>query len=63
MDDYICQRVKLDHFGYFKGKIVSDVSLECLVVQGGYLKGKYGHCPCKKQKLVVMKKTDNDKIF
>ena len=39
---YIRQRVKLDHFGYFKDKIVPGVSLRCSVVQGGYLKGKIG---------------------
>ena len=42
---YICKRVKLDHFGYFKGKIVPSVSLGCPVVQGGYLKGKIGPLP------------------
>ena len=30
----------MDHFSYFKGKIVSSVSLRYPVVQGGYLKGK-----------------------
>ena len=38
-------RVKLDHFGYFKGKIVPVVSLGCSLVQGGYLKGKIGSLP------------------
>ena len=42
---YISQRVKLDHFGYFKGKIVPGVSLGCPVVQGGYLNGKIGSLP------------------
>ena len=43
MDDtcqrYIDQRIKLDHFSYFKGKIIPGVSLGSPVVQGGYLKG------------------------
>ena len=41
----IGQRVKSDHFGYFKGKIVPGVSLGYLVVQGGYFKGKIGSLP------------------
>ena len=41
----IRQRVKLDHFGYFNGKVVLIVSLGCIVVQGGYLKGKIGSLP------------------
>ena len=49
MDDtcqhYIRRRVKLDNFGYFKGKIVPGVSLGCPVVQGGYLMGKIGSLP------------------
>ena len=36
----IGQKVKLDHFGYFNGKIAPVVSLGCLVVQGGYFNGK-----------------------
>ena len=44
---YIGQRVKLDHFGYFKGKIVPGVSLEWPVVQSGYLRGKLGPLPYK----------------
>ena len=43
----IRQRVKLGHFGYFKGKIVPCVSLGCPVVQGGYLKGKIEPLPNK----------------
>ena len=35
-------RVKLDHFDYFKGKIVPGVSLGCSLVQDGNLKGKIG---------------------
>ena len=42
---YIRQRVKLDHFGYFKGKIVPVVSLGCSVVQGGYLDSKIESLP------------------
>ena len=37
--------VKLDHFGYLKGKIIPVVSLGCSVVQGGYLKGKIESLP------------------
>ena len=49
MDDtcqhYVGERVKLDHFGYFKGKIVPSVSVGCPVVQDGYFKGKIGSLP------------------
>ena len=37
----------MDHFGYFKGKIVPGVSLGCTVVLGGHLKGKIGSLPFK----------------
>ena len=37
--------VKLNHFDYFKGKIVPVVSLGCSVAQGGYLKGKIESLP------------------
>ena len=38
---YIRQRVKLDHFDYFKGKIAPSVSLlGCSVIHDYYLKGK-----------------------
>ena len=43
--DFIVQRVKLDHFVYLKGKIVPNVSLWCPVVQCGYLKGKIESLP------------------
>ena len=42
---YIRQRVKLDHFDYFKGKIVLVVSLGCSVAQDDYLKGKIESLP------------------
>ena len=42
---YIRQKLKLDNFGYFNGKIVPDVSLGCPVVQGGYLMGKIRSLP------------------
>ena len=42
---YIRQRVKLDHFSYFKVKIVSSVSLGCPVIHSSYLKGKIGSLP------------------
>ena len=49
MDDmcqqYIRQRVKLDHFDYFKAKIVPGISLGCQIVQGSYLKSKMGLLP------------------
>ena len=38
-------KILTDHFDYFKGKIVPDVSLGCPVVHGGYLKGKIGSLP------------------
>ena len=42
---YIRQRVKLDYFDYFRGKIVSVVSLWCSVVKGGYLESKIESLP------------------
>ena len=53
---YIGQRVKLDHFGYLKGKIVPGVSLGCLVVQGGYLKSKIGSLPKFESDLIFKNK-------
>ena len=38
-------RVKLDHFGYLKGKSGSVVNLGCPVVHGDYLKGKLESLP------------------
>ena len=46
---YISQRVKLDHFGYFKDKVAPVVSLGYLVVQVGYLKGEIGPLPKEKR--------------
>ena len=48
---YIRQRVKFDHFGYFKSQIVPSVSLGCPVVHGGYLEGKIGPLHKTKKKL------------
>ena len=38
-------RIKLDHFGYLKGKLGPVVNLGCQVVHDNYLKGKLGPLP------------------